>query len=816
MITLTLFSQLTISADQRAIRSTTPFYALLSLYLFLGVMSASAPLFGQTEALSEEKISLDFENTSLSSIVNYLAQKRDITIVPNKALEQVMVSFHTRHDIPLSEAWDTLYTLLDINGFTLIHTPVEKDEKLYSVISTKDSLSNPIATYSSAEGITPDQLPDTDEYIRYIYFCKDIKARVAAQTLEKLLQNPGRSVQINQALEVCILSEKSRHIKSAMEVIVELDKGGLREAIRVIELKNANAVTIAQLFSQSIFNAQQQNRQKIAKNGPSHDISYFSEDTKIIPEPNKNQLILMGTAENIDKVIFFIQKYLDIPLDGTQSRLHIKELKYFSAEDMKALIEKLITTQRGQGQAMVEGDYKYFEDVIIVNEVAHGQTGDGLGSGNRLIISCNPEDWIRLDRFIDRLDKPAPQIAMEILIIDLSTEDERALGTELRNLGSFISPQAQGVTAHLGGQGVFTPPHGSTTSFADGISVNNPLDNMQKEASTILTVGTQASGHIWGVLQAICNSKSSNIIAQPFLTANNNTVTKETISTTRMTPGAITTGGANGIQIRQMDKIPADTTTKILPRVNAAGIVDMQIDITINEFTTNAATSANTTTRSLLTRAMVAVGEVLIIGGLMSDASSRDKWHTPGLSSIPLLGNLFKNSARTDSQKHLYVFIRPSVITPMFDGTPDDYTQFKLDYAKLQTLKNDPLKESDPIQRWFFNPQKYAVKQRLADIAENRVPALDDFVEHRSTPKTVHISKDPYFKVLERRDTHTGDSQTHSTFVGAYNPEKHDLSFPKVTPDDDPVGRAIEESLFKLERNAYQSHLDKLDRRKVA
>jgi len=57
-------------------------------------------------------------------------------------------------------------------------------------------------------------------------------------------------------------------------------------------------------------------------------------------------------------------------------------------------------------------------------------------------------------------------------------------------------------------------------------------------------------------------------------------------------------------------------------------------------------------------------GEIVVIGGLMETVTSEQESKTPFLGDIPLIGNAFKNKAKTQSKRELVILIRPSVVQP--------------------------------------------------------------------------------------------------------------------------------------------------------
>jgi MSHA biogenesis protein MshL len=54
-------------------------------------------------------------------------------------------------------------------------------------------------------------------------------------------------------------------------------------------------------------------------------------------------------------------------------------------------------------------------------------------------------------------------------------------------------------------------------------------------------------------------------------------------------------------------------------------------------------------------------GQVIVIGGLMRETRQRHDYKTPGLGSIPVLGNLFKSKRDTSSTVELVLLLRPIV-----------------------------------------------------------------------------------------------------------------------------------------------------------
>ncbi|WP_373079977.1 pilus assembly protein N-terminal domain-containing protein [Zhongshania sp.] len=66
--------------------------------------------------------------------------------------------------------------------------------------------------------------------------------------------------------------------------------------------------------------------------------------------------------------------------------------------------------------------------------------------------------------------------------------------------------------------------------------------------------------------------------------------------------------------------------------------------------------------RTINTSTRLVDGQPLIIGGLVSRDVSDNESHTPGLSSVPVLGNLAKSSSKNDSDRELIIVVTPTIV----------------------------------------------------------------------------------------------------------------------------------------------------------
>jgi len=732
------------------------------------------------------KIYLNFDNASLASVLNYLVEQKNLDVLPHKDLAAVKVTLMSREPITIDEAWETMLLLMETNNFTIVNI-----NGVHRVIPLTANQQSALPFYSSLK-TEPEDLPDTNTQCRYAYFCKNLTLSVAQGIIAPLVSD--KALQTNTTLQACIITDNCNVIKSALRLIKELDVGGMRQSIKILQLRHADSDTLAKLFSEQILQQQpQDNKIRIIAEEKRRDLSYFSKDTKILSDPTHNRLIFMGMEDSIQKIIEFTNKYLDVPIGKADSRLHIKELQYYDAGTMKSLLDQMIVPPKGLGgtAGTVEGEYKFFEDVVVTADTGNANGGhaggnSSGGSGNRLIIACNNEDWRRLTQFIDTIDKPQPQVALEIMIVDINTDDTRGLGGQVLPKPGLLGPNinAAGFTLPLGSPGgISSNPQyeiatGSNNTAPWATNVLNSLGSGTAAGSTaidpgstILSFGNAASNQIWGAIRAMYDINHQNVISQPYLIVNNNVKATENLTVTRLVKSLQNNNSGQAIQT--LSPTPASIITEITPHVNGTGLVKLEIHITVNEFAETDSTSPNTTNREIMMQASMCTGEVLVIGGLTSAANSDNTWAVPFFSALPIIGTFFRNKTRGAQKSNLYIFVRPTIVKPHFMAGNDEYTQLKLDYAKYQILNaDDTALSKDPIQRYFFAPTDRTIKQVTSDFKNGRMPVIDDFAQRRTLPSEVHMSKDPLFKPIAEESSLD------------YEPEESFVSMPHMKPDE--------------------------------
>ena len=314
---------------------------------------------------------------------------------------------------------------------------------------------------------------------------------------------------------------------------------------------------------------------------------------------------------------------------------------------------------------------------------------------NTLIVTDLPEYVQAVDEIIAQLDKPEPMVEIEARIVIASRNFLRDLGTSVG--GAVVDPR-DGKTAFLQTTPLQLQPGSKIAPGGQQSGSNNDKDDKDDDnnssssssnqkslgpnligpfatealsnslANTVLslTTGALGTGIISLALSASETKGQIRTIASPRITAQDNqtaeivngvqipvqTVSNNTITTTFVTAA---------LRLEITPQIVEETGEVLMHVVAENNTVNFALANQFNNGTPGINTqSAESTVR-------ISDGGTTVMGGINIDDEGQTLTRTPGLSKVPLVGELFKRrSTRRDFSEILF-FITPRIVRQ--DGT---------------------------------------------------------------------------------------------------------------------------------------------------
>lgn len=677
-----------------------------------------APVHGRS--VPAGKLSFSFKDEPLINLITLVAQDKGVNIVLPTGNDAITVKITMHQEAPLTtkQAWDMLQTILDIAGYSVVLRG-----SMYAIVkNSRAVIKEPVPLYIN---VPVEQIPDTDERIRYLYYLSNIKITQEANTdLDLILQtflSDISSYKTDIKTNGVLMSDKASNIKEALFALKELDKATFQEKLEVMNLNYVNADFIVKLFEDNILkNEQETPRYGLRDKKPSEQANYFSRNIKLIAEPRQNKLILIGREQAVTRVRDFIATYIDVGPESGKSILHVYQLQYLDAYEFAPVLDNIVKSSRfqGGGQSIADqkqsGTERFFEGVIVRTDKPQSGGSQNMGEikysgGNKLIIAAKNEDWKILRPLIEELDSPQRTVILEVLIVDLTTTDARALGTSLRNPAGLPTPLHVDLqTTHVTKDAILNNPvtvENSTLAtdmlLQPSLPSSAPVTNYAAIApatSTLISM-SDPNGHTWGITQLLQNFIHSKILSHPHVVATNNKTASIVVGEERLLQGEAVSAVA---PIVKFEIQKANLEVKITPRISSGNTVSLKVFIDITEFIAGNANAR--ITRNMETVAEVHTGAVLAIGGLIRADLATGIAQTPILSRIPILGWFFKNRNTTRLKTNLTVFISPTIIEPRLRSGVGQYTVDHLQLAQQYNHDGDLFDSlRDPITRFFFS-----------------------------------------------------------------------------------------------------------------
>ena len=350
------------------------------------------------------------------------------------------------------------------------------------------------------------------------------------------------------------------------------------------------------------------------------------------------------------------------------------------------------------------------------------------GRSNTLIITDVKENIDAIRQLVAILDQPEPQVEIETRIVIAQRNFSRDLGSQLS--GGAFNPSRGGLLnlntlptlqggAGAGGSGGGSGSGGSGGSGQQGtppgpnpLSVFGGLANTSQPgqslaaaaASTIigLTTGIFGTAQISSLISLAESRGQAKTVATPRVTALNNRPAQ--IESGSQIP-VQTTQAASGTAVVTTTFVSVPLRLSITPQITDAGTVVLRVTIENNTINTGLTVGGvpGIDTQRMQSEVLVPDGGTTVMGGVLADTEGEAQQRTPGLASLPIVGNLFKRKLTTRQNSEILFFITPHIYRPDYNGRPtagtvSNGTQRSTTIPQPVPLGNPPSNTPTPTQ----------------------------------------------------------------------------------------------------------------------
>jgi general secretion pathway protein D len=436
-----------------------------------------------------------------------------------------------------------------------------------------------------------------------------------------------------------LITDRAGNVERLMALIRRIDTAS-DSAVEVISLRHASAAEVARTLT--------------TLEGPGAQGS----TSKLVADERTNSILLSGDRSQRLRMRALVA-HLDTPLDGGDNT-QVIYLQYAKADELVPILDGVAATLTGATPAP--------ESAKTATIQAHGET-------NALIVTASPAVFREIAAVVRQLDVRRAQVLVEAVIAEVTDELADEIGIQWQSssydggndtgvIGGTNFPGASGVggiiAAMLNPTGALANSAGLNLGYVGG-QVRIPNGN--GGTLTVLQVGA--------LVKALRGDGRANVLSNPSVVTLDNheaefKVVQEVPFLTGQYTNTSTGGGTNqpNNPFQTVERKDVGLILTVTPHINQGDSVRLDIKQEASSLanTVSGAIDLVTNKRELTTSVMVADGGLLILGGLTEEINRESIQGVPGLSRIPLLGNLFKSRNSTKNRRNLMVFLRPIIL----------------------------------------------------------------------------------------------------------------------------------------------------------
>jgi len=599
-----------------------------------------------------QEVSLNFEALDVREVAKVILGdylKQSYTVHP---AVQGTVTFRTVRPIAIKDLLPTLEMLLRQNNAAVV-----LEDGIYKIL--------PITQVRGS--LTPQlgggTLPIPQGFSVLVVPLKYVGAREMAKLLEPFA--PPETIRMDEVRNLVIMAGNERELRHLVDTVELFDVDWLTGySIGLFPIHSADVKTLVADLDKVFGSAAQ---------------SPLAGIVRVIPIERLNALLVVTTqAKYLDMARTWIERIDQAGTTSAGTRFYVYRVRNGKAESLAQLIGDLFASRRttarpptlapgaqpaqltsptfGQITPPYQGGTAPASAPTATTFSLPGATGTTTNEvriiadkdTNSLLILATPADYETIENALRQLDVVPRQVLVEVMLAEVTLTDNLSLGLDYyihtrNNTSGQLNLGGLGTGGPTGAVPFPLPPGGLQLINYSGVEVRAVLNALGSDGRARVLASPQ--------IMVLDNQKAQIKVGD--------SISVQTQTQTGVSTG---TGVLNSYQYLQTGVL-----LSVTPRINSGGLVTLDVDQEVSVPDTSSITPNNpnptVSSRAAQTSVVVASGESIVLGGLISENTSRGTAGIPLLSKIPVLGALFgtQNFQRTRSE--LVLIITPRIVS---------------------------------------------------------------------------------------------------------------------------------------------------------
>ncbi|MGC2167355.1 MAG: type IV pilus secretin PilQ [Gallionella sp.] len=274
---------------------------------------------------------------------------------------------------------------------------------------------------------------------------------------------------------------------------------------------------------------------------------------------------------------------------------------------------------------------------------------------NTIFIQDTPSHLEDARKLIKQIDVPVRQVMIEARVVEASDKFGKNLGVRLGYRSNDQSQIASKLYGNIGANSVVGGPLAGVTMPANTPNVNLPTAGPAGTFSMLL-FNSSLSKLLSVELSALESDSKGKIISSPRVVTSDKT--EATIEAGTEVPyQQASSSGATNVAFKK-----ATLSLKVKPQITPDDNVIMDIKVNKDSVGQLYAGVPSIDTNQVETQVLVENGGTVVIGGVYTQVLTDGVDKVPFFGDIPVLGYLFRSSAKINNKNELLIFISPKIM----------------------------------------------------------------------------------------------------------------------------------------------------------
>ena len=301
---------------------------------------------------------------------------------------------------------------------------------------------------------------------------------------------------------------------------------------------------------------------------------------------------------------------------------------------------------------------------------------------HNIIVIADKETTEQIQQVIASLDVAQAQVLIKVVFVEVNDNKASAIGVQgdytglnknFSQLTGYMTNYAKG--SAVGSAGTITPVNQSVNA-GNNFGIPQSLSGATGSGGLYTVMGNDFTA----TLQALATAGKAQILSRPSILARDGQMAEIVVGQSIYLPSGVSFTAVGGTAATiptingsyqnvgiQLDVTPFIGMNSLVQMILAPQITSIDTStpgqvISGGSVLSSAVFAPNINKRSANTVVVTPDGQPVVIGGLISDQKASNESKIPLLGDIPVLGQLFRFTAKSSQKGELLIFLTPHIV----------------------------------------------------------------------------------------------------------------------------------------------------------